>query len=101
MTATLTKVGNSAAVLIPSRLRQQAGIDVGDECTMDSPRRGVLVIDFTKPRKPSRLERILQAEERIHELNRTVNPWEEGMTADDLIEEARAAKAQKTVESMR
>ena len=42
--------------------------------------------------KKNKLEQILEAEKRIHELNRNVKPWVEGKTADDLIKEAKESR---------
>ena len=43
-TATLTKVGNSMAVLLPKALRQEAAIDQDTPLRLASPRKGVVVI---------------------------------------------------------
>ena len=95
-TATLAKVGNSAAAFIPSRLREQAQIGVGDEYDIESPRPGVIVMKFKdKTQSKTRLERILEAEAKIHELNRNAKPWIEGKTADDLIAEAKEDRARR------
>ena len=39
-TATLTKVGNSAAAFLPASIRKAASIEVGDSYKADSPRKG-------------------------------------------------------------
>ena len=43
----------------------------------------------------ARLERILAAEQKIHELNHNAKPWVECKTADDLICEAREERFRK------
>lgn len=43
----------------------------------------------------ARLERILAAEQKIHELNHKAKPWVEGKAADDLICEAREERFRK------
>lgn len=49
-TATLTKVGNSMAVLLPKALRQEADIDQETPLRIASPRKGVVVITVAPPR---------------------------------------------------
>lgn len=94
--ATLTKVGNSTAAFIPAKLREQAKISVGDEYSIESPRPGVIVMTFkNKKQNKSKLDRILEAEATIHELNRNAKPWIEGKTADDLIAKAKEDRARR------
>ena len=43
-TTSLTKVGNSMAVLLPKTLRAEAGIESDTRLSLSSPRKGVVVI---------------------------------------------------------
>lgn len=48
-----------------------------------------------KTQGKTKLDRILEAEAKIHELNRNAKPWVEGKTADDLIAEAKEDRARR------
>ena len=91
-TASLTKVGNSMAVLLPKALRQKAAID--DCCTVsvDSPRKGVVVITAIHDDTEDRLARLDNAEARIAARSKR-HPWPEGATADDLLKASKDARA--------
>lgn len=91
-TATLTKVGNSMAVVLPKVLRQQAGFETGEKLNIDSPRKGVVVITAIHDDVEDRLARLKKVESRIAERSKLA-PWPKGKTADDLIREARDARA--------
>lgn len=41
---TVKHLGNSAAVILPKALRQLAGIEIGDQVSIDSPEPGTVVI---------------------------------------------------------
>lgn len=88
-TATLTKVGNSMAVLLPKALRQEAGIEADTPLKVTSPRKGVVVITSVFDENEDRLARLKKAEARIAARKDKIQPWPEGATADDLINAAR------------
>lgn len=82
--STLTKVGNSMAVLLPKALRQEAHIEPDVPLRINSPREGVVVITAVYDDSTDRLTRLQEAEERI--ASRKVRAeWPEGKTADDLL----------------
>lgn len=95
-TATLTKVGNSMAVVLPKGLRQQAGFEAGEKLSIDSPRKGVVVITAIHDNAEDRLARLEKVEARISKRSRLA-PWPKGKTADDFIREARDARADEIV----
>lgn len=84
-TATLTKVGNSMAVLLPKALRQEAAIDQDTPLRLASPRKGVVVITSMLDDEEDRLARLRRVEARIAARRNKIKPWPEGLTADDLI----------------
>lgn len=88
-TATLTKVGNSMAVLLPKTLRQEAGIEAETPLTITSPRKGVVVITSVFDENKDRLARLDKAEARIAARKDKIQPWPERTTADDLINAAK------------
>ena len=91
-TATLTKVGNSMAVLLPKALREEAGFSGESLLNLNSPRKGVVVITSLLDDGEDRLEKLKAVEERI--TNRTKsNPWPIGLTADDLIKSGKDTRA--------
>lgn len=92
-TATLTKVGNSMAVLLPKVLRQKARISLGDKVAIDSPREGVIVITSRACRPQERLAALDAAEERIAARAQHLPPWPTDATADDLIAGGKEARA--------
>ena len=69
-TATLTKVGNSMAVVLPKGLRQQAGFEAGEKLSIDSPRKGVVVIMAIHDDAEDRLARLEKVEARISKRSR-------------------------------
>ncbi len=81
---TLSKVGNSMAVLIPKALRKEACIGAGETLRVESPRKGVVVITSVMGLE-GRAERLRDAQERISARADRVAPWPDGMTADDMI----------------
>ena len=83
--ATLTKVGNSMAVLLPKKLRQEAGIERDTPLRIASPRKGVVVITAQPNEREDRRARLKRAEARIAARRQKVKPWPEGVTADDMI----------------
>ena len=87
-TATLTKVGNSMAVLLPKALRQEAAIDQDTPLRLASPRKGVVVITSMLDEE-DRLARLRRVEARIAARRNKIKPWPEGLTADDLIAQAK------------
>ena len=88
-TATLTKVGNSMAVLLPKALRQEAVIEADTPLNVTSPRKGVVVITSVFDEKEDRLARLEKIEARRAARKGEIQPWPEGATADDLINAAR------------
>lgn len=61
-TATLTKVGNSMAVLLPKALRQEADIDQETPLRIASPRKGVVVITSLLQEDDDRRAQLKRAE---------------------------------------
>lgn len=92
--STLTKVGNSMAVLLPKALRQEACIEPDVPLRINSPREGVVVITAVYDDSTDRLTRLQEAEERIAS-RKVCAEWPEGKTADDLL---RAGKERMTRE---
>ncbi len=81
---TLTKGGNSLAVLLPKTLRQEACSEPDVPLRVDSPRKGVVVITAVYDDSSDRLTRLQEAERRIVSRKAHVE-WPEGKTADDLL----------------
>lgn len=92
--STLTKVGNSMAVLLPKTLRQEACIEPDASLRLDSPRKGVVVITAVYDDSADRLTRLREAEERIVS-RKTRAPWPQGKTADDLLREGKERGARE------
>lgn len=92
VTATLTKVGNSAAAFIPSKLREQAGIAVGDTYSIESPREGVVVLRFNTRPASKKLARFERAQSAIQAMGRTLPEWDDALTSEDLIRLGREAR---------
>lgn len=88
-TATLTKVGNSMAVLLPKVLRQEAGIENNSLLNIASPRKGVVVITSVIDEAEDRLSQLEKVEARRAARKDKIQPWPEGRTADDLLNEAK------------
>lgn len=74
-TATLTKVGNSMAVLLPKALRQEAAIDQDTPLRLASPRKGVVVITSMLDDEEDRLARLRRVEARIAARRNKIKPW--------------------------
>lgn len=87
-TTTLTKVGNSMAVLLPKALRQEACIEADTPLRIASPRKGVVVITSVLDKEDRRAQ-LKRAEARIAARRSKIKPWPEGATAQDLINEAK------------
>lgn len=92
-TTSLTKVGNSMAVLLPKTLRQEAGIESDTALTLASPRKGVVVITALQDNSADRLEALRRAEKRIAACEKKLKPWPEGLSADEAIQTGKGAKA--------
>lgn len=92
-TATITKVGNSMAVILPKALRQAAALDDSSSVRLESPRKGVVVITAIEPLDCSRLERFRAVEKRLKDDAASLPPWPEGLTADDLIRQGKKGRA--------
>lgn len=92
-TATLTKVGSSTAAFIPSKLREQAGIVVGDACSIESPHAGVVVHHFHTHSGNDRLVRFERPQSAIQAMGHTLPAWDDGLTADDLLRSGKATRA--------
>lgn len=88
-TTTLTKVGNSMAVLLPKALRQEAGITPDTPLRIASPRKGVVVVTSVLDTGDDRRAQLKRAETRIAARRGKMRPWPEGKTAEDLIAEAK------------
>lgn len=88
---TLSKVGNSMAVLLPKTLRSEACFEPGEPLRLDSPRKGVVVITALQSDNEDRLLRLERAEARIKSRENRLKPWPESKTADDLIAEGKDA----------
>lgn len=95
--ATLSKVGNSMAVLLPKALRAQACFEPEKPLRLESPRKGVVVITSMVEDNEDRIARLRRAEERIAQRQSEVKPWIKGKTADDLIEEGKDARARELI----
>ncbi|MEY8461498.1 AbrB/MazE/SpoVT family DNA-binding domain-containing protein [Eggerthellaceae bacterium 24-137] len=91
-TATLTKVGNSMAVLLPKALRQEACISQDTPLRIASPRKGVVVITSVLDDRGDRLARLEEFERQNKERELRARSWPEGGTAEDLIAEAKEAR---------
>lgn len=91
-TSTLTKVGNSAAAFIPSKLREQAGIAVGDTYSIESPREGVVVLRFKTRSGTDKLARFERAQRAIQAMGASLPAWDAGLTAEDLIRSGKEAR---------
>ena len=89
---TLTKVGNSMAVLLPKALREQAAIDAESPLSIASPRKGVVVITSLEDMGEGRLLKLEKAEAQIA-MRTKMNPWPQGYTAEALLRESKDARA--------
>ncbi len=85
METTLSKVGNSMAVLLPKALRAKACFGPDESLRLDSPRNGVVVITALFADDEDRLERFEKAEHRIKERQSSVRSWPQGKSSDDLL----------------
>ena len=84
MEATLSKVGNSMAVILPKHLRQEACIEAGDPLKIESPRKGVVVITSAISTE-DRSSRLRAAQDRIAARAEKVLPWPSGTSAQDML----------------
>lgn len=89
---TLSKVGNSLAVLLPKALRQAAEFDIDTQIRLETPRKGVVVITSVMD-DSDRSERLQAAEARIQKRSKHLDPWPQGKSAEDLINEEKGAMA--------
>lgn len=96
-TATLTKVGNSMAVLLPKTLRQEAAIEASTPLSIASPRKGVVVITAVVDEEEDRLSRLEKVEARRVARRGEIQPWPESATAEDLIAAAKEDRARDFV----
>ncbi len=85
MVTTLSKVGNSMAVLLPKALRMEACFNAGEPLRVESPRKGVVTITAIASDDQDKLLRLYEAHHRIKERGASVMPWPEGASADDLL----------------
>lgn len=90
---TLSKVGNSMAVLLPKALRAEACFEPDEPLRLDSPRKGVVVITALFTDDEDRLARLERAEARIKARHGGVKPWPKGATADGLLRAGKDARA--------
>ncbi len=90
---TLSKVGNSMAVLLPKSIRQDACISPQQPLRVESPRKGVVVISSLLDDEEDRLSRLQTANEQIRGRARTAKPWPAGKTAEDILDEGKDAAA--------
>ncbi len=91
-TATLTKVGNSMAVLLPKPLREQACLTQDTPLNISSPRKGVVVVTSIITDNDDRLARLEEAERRNIDRERRARQWPQGTTAEDLIAEGKEGR---------
>ena len=96
-TTTLTKVGNSMAVLLPKSLRDEAGLDKETQLNVTTPRKGVVVITALYDDQKDRLERLKQTEARIAENAKKMKPIPKGLSARELIKAGKDAKANEII----
>ena len=90
---TLSKVGNSMAVLLPKALRSEACFEQDTPLVLESPRKGVVVITAIVEEGADRLARLKAAESRIESRRASVVPWPAGASAEDLLEAGRGERA--------
>ena len=93
MPTTLSKVGNSMAVLLPKALRHKAQIDTSAPIELHSPRKGVIVITAMDDTSCDRLAKLDAIEAKLAELSKSLPPWPEGKDAEGLIREGKEARA--------
>lgn len=93
-TTQLAKVGNGTAVFIPSAVRSQAHISVGDSLQIETPRAGVIVLSFTEQNKDDRLAKLEAAEKHIRQRGESLPPWpSSSMDAETFLNMGKEAKA--------
>lgn len=91
MEATLTRVGNSAAMTVNKSLREAAGFSVGDKLDVSVPASGVLVVRSQRD-VSSGLEALSAARRHIRESAASWEGWPAGADADAEIEMAKAER---------
>lgn len=91
--ATLSKVGNSMAVILPKNLRNAACLESNEPLRLESPRRGVIVITALCEEDEDRIERLDDAESRIKARKKRVRPWSDSASADDILKAGKDARA--------
>ena len=82
---TLSRVGNSMAVLLPKALRAEACFEPEEPLRIESPRKGVVVITALHSDDDDRLACLEAAEARIQARKASIEPWPEGATAAELV----------------
>ena len=92
----LTKVGNSMAVILPKALRESAQFNASSSLRMASPRPGVVVITAIDGNE-NRLERFQQAESFFESLKNKAPAWPKGKSAEDLINDVKGERADEIV----
>lgn len=92
-TATITKVGNSMAVILPKALRQVAAMEDNSPVHIESPRKGVIIITAIDSQESSRLDRLRAAEKRLRARSATLPPWPAGATADQIISQGKQRRS--------
>ena len=96
-TAKVARVGNSAAAILPSAVRREAGIEVGDTYELHVPRPGTVVLRFASKEPSTRIERFEQAQARIHERSEAAKPWNDDFDAEELIRKGKEARARAII----
>lgn len=86
---TLSRVGNSMAVLLPKALRAEACFEPEEPLRLDSPRKGVVVITALHSDNDDRVARLEAAEARIRARKASIAPWPEGVAAVDLVSQGK------------
>ena len=95
--ATVTKIGNSAGVAIPARLREDGCFSVGQRVQITRPRKGVIVLQTQPQDSENTLARLDAAEAKIQARCKRVKDWPENATAQDLIDKARRGRAHGSI----
>lgn len=91
--ATLSKVGNSMAVILPKALRNAACLGSDEPLRLESPRKGVIVITALCEEDEDRIARLEDAESRIKARKKKMRPWPDSASADDILKAGKDAHA--------
>lgn len=89
METTLSKVGNSMAVLLPKALRAQACFEPEERLRLESPRKGVVVITALHADDEDRLSCFEAVQTNIKKRRSRVRPWPTNASADELLQEGK------------